>query len=33
MLAKCWVNCQHLPKGKEREWNHPGVVKLLFQLQ
>ena len=25
--------CQYLPKGKEREWNHPGVVKILFQLQ
>ena len=24
---------QHLPKGKEREWNRPGVVKILFQLQ
>ena len=27
------VNYQHLAKGKEREWNHPGVVKILFQLQ
>ena len=27
------VNSQHLPKGKEREWNRPGVVKTLFQLQ
>ena len=24
---------QHLPKGKKREWNRPGVVKILFQLQ
>ena len=31
-LLKCSVNFQHLPKGKEREWNHPGVVKILFQL-
>ena len=30
---KCSVNSQHLAKGKEREWNHPGVVKILFQLQ
>ena len=29
---KCSVNTQHLPKGKEREWNRPGVVKILFQL-
>ena len=27
------VNSQHLPKGKEREWNRSGVVKILFQLQ
>ena len=27
------VNSQHLAKGKEREWSHPGVVKILFQLQ
>ena len=27
------VNSQHLAKGKEREWNHPGGVKILFQLQ
>ena len=33
-LLKCSVvNSQHLAKGKEREWNHPGVVKILFQLQ
>ena len=24
------VNSQHLPKRKEREWNLPGVVKILF---
>ena len=30
---KCSVNSQYLPKRKEREWNHPGVVKNLFQLQ
>ena len=30
---KSSVNSQHLPKEKEREWNHPGVVKILFQLQ
>ena len=30
---KSSVNSQHLPKGKEREWNLPGVVKILFQLQ
>ena len=30
---KCSVNSQHLAKGKEREWNHPGVVKILFPLQ
>ena len=30
---KSSVNSQHLPKGKEREWNRPGVVKTLFQLQ
>ena len=29
---KCSVNSQHLPKGKEREWNRPGEVKTLFQL-
>ena len=33
LSLKCSVNCQHLPKGKEREWNHPGEVKILFQLQ
>ena len=26
-------NSQHLAKGKEREWNPFGVVKILFQLQ
>ena len=30
---KSSVISQHLPKGKEREWNRPGVVKILFQLQ
>ena len=30
---KSSVNSQHLPQGKEREWNLPGVVKILFQLQ
>ena len=30
---KSSVNSQHLPKGKEREWNRPDVVKILFQLQ
>ena len=30
---KSSVNSQHLPKRKERKWNHPGVVKILFQLQ
>ena len=30
---KSSVNSQHLPKGKEREWNRSGVVKILFQLQ
>ena len=30
---KSSVNSRHLPKGKEREWNRPGVVKTLFQLQ
>ena len=30
---KSSVNSQHLPKGKEREWNRPGVVKILFQQQ
>ena len=30
---KSSVNSQHLPKGKEREWNRPGVVKTSFQLQ
>ena len=30
---KSLVNFQHLPKGKEREWNRPGVVKTSFQLQ
>ena len=24
---KSSVNSQHLPKGKERQWNRPGVVK------
>ena len=27
---KSSVNSQHLPKGKEREWTRPGVVKILF---
>ena len=30
---KSSVNSQHLAKGKEREWNRPGIVKTLFQLQ
>ena len=30
---KSSVNSQHFPKGKEREWNRPGEVKILFQLQ
>ena len=30
---KSSVNSQHLPKGKEGEWNRPGVVKTSFQLQ
>ena len=30
---KSSVNSQHLPTGKEREWNRPSVVKTLFQLQ
>ena len=30
MLTK--IHSQHLPKGKEREWNHPGVVKILHDF-
>ena len=30
---KSSVNSRHLPKGKEREWNRPDVVKTLCQLQ
>ena len=30
---KSSVNSQHFPKRKEREWNRPGEVKILFQLQ